>query len=401
MKQKNLIFILVAAVLLVVCPKGPSRGENWSANGDDGWLHASSSLYIASGTDICIHANSLFSIDALHNNGNVYFSSSEGLETHFSEGDAGSGDFYFVGEGGHSIYTSDDNSAIGSLIVDSQSDVYLTGDLIVNSTLDLRNGTMVVDKAKILTVLNEDPQAILFDNSVLNPSYVVGNLARAIAENGTYFFPVGSISGFHPFLLSEVSRRGRAIVEFDPTIPATWANSQSDQASYELLPEVGWRLNTDFSDQSNFGIGLSLIDRNGDLQSSEFGVFSTENDQMLNSQVNWNVTKSNIFFIESVYDNAMGLFALARDQEKIKLANFFLLGSGGSSHFEIPNASKYSNIELLVYNRLGNLVFRSNKYLNELDVNDFPDGTYFYELTLHEGAESKRIRNFLEIHHEK
>ena len=52
----------------------------------------------------------------------------------------------------------------------------------------------------------------------------------------------------------------------------------------------------------------------------------------------------------------------------------------------------------LVFNRFGNKVYENTRYENNFDVNDFPEGTYYYELTLDKGQGEKVVlRNLLEI----
>jgi hypothetical protein len=83
------------------------------------------------------------------------------------------------------------------------------------------------------------------------------------------------------------------------------------------------------------------------------------------------------------------------------LINFIYVGADNQTKFEVPSSGDFSNIRLNVYNRLGGLVFKGDHYGSEFDARDYPDGTYFYELTLEKDNKRSFIRNFIEIKHEK
>lgn len=61
-------------------------------------------------------------------------------------------------------------------------------------------------------------------------------------------------------------------------------------------------------------------------------------------------------------------------------------GDADNEVFEITNIEYYTNPKLNIFNRWGKKVFESSNYRNEWDGKDLSDGTYFYILTLMDGA---------------
>lgn len=64
-------------------------------------------------------------------------------------------------------------------------------------------------------------------------------------------------------------------------------------------------------------------------------------------------------------------------------------GDGTNDTWEIKNIESFPNAEFLIYNRWGNLVWKSTGYPKKWDGSNFrngevlPDGTYFYIINLH------------------
>jgi gliding motility-associated-like protein/uncharacterized repeat protein (TIGR01451 family) len=67
-------------------------------------------------------------------------------------------------------------------------------------------------------------------------------------------------------------------------------------------------------------------------------------------------------------------------------------GDGKNDRFEIKGRENYDNIELSIYNRWGDEVYRNMNYKNEWDGSNLNEGTYYYLLRLKKGTvvESRR-----------
>lgn len=189
---------------------------------------------------------------------------------------------------------------------------------------------------------------------------------------------------------------GRYTVSFDDDIPDRLEFGGVDNISF--VPDIGWGVEVDFPGVGDFVAGLSVINSSG-VMSGNFGVVHSPTLVNPMPGVNWLVS-SNGFYLSASTKNSAGFYALS-EQPDIRLTNFFVPGIDHSTRFEIPDITKYSRVELLVFDRLEKQIFKSNNYFNELDVRDFPGGTYFYDLTLYEGGNKRVIHNFIEVRHVK
>ncbi len=59
-------------------------------------------------------------------------------------------------------------------------------------------------------------------------------------------------------------------------------------------------------------------------------------------------------------------------------------GDGKNETLVIENIDKFPNNELIIFNRWGNIVFKSKPYHNEWDGANLPDGTYYYILNINQ-----------------
>lgn len=369
------------------------------ADGTERSLRIGSYFYVPTGTGISIPGDLYLSQgEFLKNDGIIYFPNRTISSAYLTTGDFGTGTFSFNGIDDYYIYVLSGEAKFESLVLNTTKSLLLSGNLKVSSSLKLNSGVVDVGENSKLTIDNSATESIQFNNSILNMSYVTGPLTRKINTGETYFYPVGSTSGFHPLFIENVGSSGTLTVNFDETIPSQWSALGTDQ-SIVLSPGIGWQIESDISG-IEFQAGLSRIDRNSNLLNDGLGMFYSSDNSFLNPENDWNTGLTDGYYLKGLTKRSTGMYALSLYQGP-KLTNFFLLGSGGSTHFEIPDIEQYSSVELIVFNRFGIEMFRSNKYLNELDVTDYPNGTYYYELNLQEGNDKQTIYNFLEIRHGK
>ncbi len=64
-------------------------------------------------------------------------------------------------------------------------------------------------------------------------------------------------------------------------------------------------------------------------------------------------------------------------------------GDGQNDQFEIVGIEGYDRVELVIFNRWGNEIYRHNNYNNTWGGDDIHEGTYYYLLTLHRGNSSQ------------
>ena len=83
-------------------------------------------------------------------------------------------------------------------------------------------------------------------------------------------------------------------------------------------------------------------------------------------------------------------------EKRIVIPNVITVnGDGANDTWFIENIENFPDVEVLIYNRWGNLVWKSNGYDKQWDGTNYrngevlPDGTYFYIIDLH----SVKVKN--------
>ncbi len=91
-------------------------------------------------------------------------------------------------------------------------------------------------------------------------------------------------------------------------------------------------------------------------------------------------------------------------EKPIKVPNVITVnGDGTNDTWEIENIESYPNAEFLIYNRWGNLVWKSSGYPKKWDGTNFrngevlPDGTYFYIITLNSKIYNEPYTGWIQI----
>lgn len=91
-------------------------------------------------------------------------------------------------------------------------------------------------------------------------------------------------------------------------------------------------------------------------------------------------------------------------EKSIKVPNVITVnGDGANDTWAIENIELYPNAEILIYNRWGNLVWKSTGYPKQWDGTNFrngevlPDGTYFYVIDLHSVKVKNTVTGWVQI----
>ncbi|WP_238379303.1 gliding motility-associated C-terminal domain-containing protein [Cytophaga hutchinsonii] len=91
-------------------------------------------------------------------------------------------------------------------------------------------------------------------------------------------------------------------------------------------------------------------------------------------------------------------------ERPIKVPNVITVnGDGVNDTWEIENIESFPNAEFLIYNRWGNLVWKSTGYPKEWDATNFrngevlPDGTYFYIIDLHSTIYTEAYTGYIQV----
>ncbi|OOQ59973.1 gliding motility-associated C-terminal domain-containing protein [Mucilaginibacter pedocola] len=98
------------------------------------------------------------------------------------------------------------------------------------------------------------------------------------------------------------------------------------------------------------------------------------------------------YVINPVLTAGVDILVQSPDPSNIKPPNIFTPnGDGKNDVFEVQGIANYPGSRLMVYNRWGNQVYKSEDYKNTWDGQGLTDGTYYYLLELNTGAVKPKI----------
>lgn len=400
MKKKAIVYLL--AIVLGI---HSLYGIGTSVQDDENSIVIGTSFYIAKGEDVNISVNLEIEDNVIFQNfGRLFFSSSFDSQITLPSGDLVSSEFIFNGSNDYELFITGEKLLIGKLTMNAQgATVSLNGNLVVKDSLNLESGIIKVNDESQLLVENSAVDAIKFNNSPINQGYVEGFLTRTVLAGKNYIFPLGDAGGYHPFSIDKADNPDVISVAFDSTVPDD-CNTYNPNPVRMIENLIGWRVESESVDRNHFFAGLSIYNSTLADKISQLEIY-----YLSDLDFNGSITASSREMLKSATDadfimtsemKSYGLYAFSQVFGK-DLINFIYVGADNQTKFEVPSSGDFSNIRLNVYNRLGGLVFKGDHYGSEFDARDYPDGTYFYELTLEKDNKRSFIRNFIEIKHEK
>lgn len=400
MKKKAIVYLL--AIVLGI---HSLYGIGASVQDDENSIVIGTSFYIAKGEDVNISVNLEIEDNVIFQNfGRLFFSSPFDSQITLPSGDLVSSEFIFNGSNDYELFITGEKLLIGKLTMNAQgATVSLNGNLVVKDSLNLESGIIKVNEESQLLVENSAVDAIKFNNSPINQGYVEGFLTRTVLAGKNYIFPLGDAGGYHPFSIDKADNPDVISVAFDSTVPDD-CNTYNPNPVRMIENLIGWRVESESVDRNHFFAGLSIYNSTLADKISQLEIYYLSDLDFKGS-----ITASSRKMLKSATDadfimtsemKSYGLYAFSQVFGK-DLINFIYVGADNQTKFEVPSSGDFSNIRLNVYNRLGGLVFKGDHYGSEFDARDYPDGTYFYELTLEKDNKRSFIRNFIEIKHEK
>lgn len=353
------------------------------------------SFYIPEGNLVCISGNvEVTGSGRFLNLGTVWFANTNAVQLSFLPSNPGFGKFIFGGSADCDLLNNVSWSYV-SMQTSGGSNLLLDADMSIAQSLDLGSGIIDVGQAKLMFSSNS-PDSLKFSNIQTNSSYISGAFYRAVSAGETYWFPVGDAYGFHPFVVQSATDNDTVKVTYDPDVSQDWTNMLSTDVNFYLEDIGGWNVTA----ETKFIPGISLLNKKQQLmpEGSTYTMLYAADETFFASGYTWDKlsVETDLFYLLNSEEYTGGIYALA-SRNAIRLVNFIYDNGTGDSFFEIPEISKYSQVELSVYNRWGSVIYKNNNYYNDFDAADFPEGTYFYDLKLHDGEATKLVRNIIEI----
>jgi len=374
-------------------------------NDEDKSVVIGTSFFVSEGTDVTLPGGlKVNSLDVFHNEGTVCFKNQNSGFVRLPSGDFGDGEFMFKGSANIelNVIGDEDESKIqlANLKMDMPTgSLSLKGNLSISGVLDLKKGIVNVDQNGSLLIGNTSTDAILFNDSPLNQSYVNGYLSRKVSAGKKYYYPVGNARYYHPFTLDKPSKDDVISVSFDENVPKEIGDNDPEQATaIGLIKSYGWRVESNLNQLNKFFSGLSLYNTSLEGNANLIDIYHFSDADSKGMIVPSKLDAS--ILMESEL-NASGLLAFSQSVNTDKFLNFIYVNGDNKTNFEIPYLDDYTNVSLKMYNHLGSLIFKNAHYSNDLDVRNFSDGTYFYELMLEKEGKQSVVRKFIEIAHEK
>lgn len=354
------------------------------------------SLKISDGVSVCFPGD-LRVLDGgvINNSGNLWFVTDSPSELKFDNYASSSGNFIFSGAADCIL---NGNVDWGNVVLNKQGGrLSVEKTLSVYNSLELKSGVLE-SLYNPINIKNNLPGALKFSNVLGNNSYIIGALTRKVSPDGNYWYPIGDEAGFHPFLVQNPSGEEDITVNYDPNLSKEWIFSING-APFTIENIGGWEVDA----TNDFSAGVSLIDRNRDkLSGANYSIVhaATKDDFMESYKWINSTIPTDQFYLLGAEKYKGGYYVLASEGD-LQIMNFTFVDGVENNTFEVPEVGKYSQVELIVYTRWGLKIYENKNYNNDFNCADFPQGTYFYDMKLHQGESVSRVRNIIEIKREK
>ena len=359
------------------------------------------SIKISTGATLVCKNDLSVSGDALiQNNGAFYINNEQECTLNLNTILDGSGEYNITGN--DDCIITGEGAAVSFLNIRNSNVVYVTTDLTISEELTLSEGVVDIADGFQLKITGTSPEAIVFNDSYDNVSFIEGTLTRNTVTGNEYSFPLGTgTEGFHPVRIGDLSASGYLTIGYRPDYDEDW-NAGDTQLTLESLG--AWQVETE-SDGITFVPSLSLYNTTGILSGS-YNLFYTPDIEISSDfSIDYNSWTDSNGYLGGESSYKAGIFAAGKietitneEGESIpEMVNFLVKDGTGRTTFEVPGIKNYKKVELSVYNRFGNLVYRSTNYANDFDCQDYRTGTYFYELTLITQDNQNILRDIIEI----
>jgi len=324
-------------------------------------LQSSAQIFIGSNFKVSQETTVYFSGDFINSsNGSVINQGDmqvEGNWTNNGQFDESDGTVSFVSSSSQNI---DHNSGtLFNVVLDGGGDKVLLSDLTISNQVEFINGIIVSSQSNPLSLIGS-----AIHSGANDLSHVLGPVVYLNANTTTVEFPVGDGSTYLPVRLIEISS-GEQSIGFELIDMAAGGSTADTVLSYSNLRY--WQMY--FTEQLPVArIELPLIDESLENdQAQKFIVVGAQNSSAefgsLGGAVNGDFVTSELLINGRAY--AIGkeeLFPLI-------ISNYISNNSDGINDFiQITNSDKYEGLQVIVINRLGNIVVDVSANSQELEI---------------------------------
>lgn len=380
---------------------------------------------IGSNEKIEIHGSLIGKDNAIiTNNGQVNLHSSNSVEIEVVESEAlfsGQGEYALIGDGAHSLYGNGDALNFSYLTVDksvasADGDVYLYSDLLIEKRFSFLEGIIRTRNGSGSSVYLNDSlpsslRYILPEDNRNNVAFVDGVFYQKVMFDSTYFLPVGSEDFYTPLKLSNShSNISQLRAEFNYDVPVAMENTIAQSyLKFNRLMETGlWNIASDVEPiDGSISMDAYFFNFNEYLSVEDNMFAIVHNDEPQVRPKDWRLAgemplggmpsrRYNSLHASASNIKELGDFGIAQ-ADLYKLINLISPGGGRETRVVIPNLDTYDQTELIVYDSFGSKVFSSKPYSNNMDMEGYRDGTYYYIFNYVKNGQRGTIQSYIDV----
>lgn len=382
-------------------------------------------LYVDSAEQILVHG-SLSGIDGavLENQGELILNVEDEYQSinNYSSNAffIGNGEYRFIGPG--DIYVGGDfSNTFYNVTFEKEDGAYmiLGSDFQVSNRLNLVRGRIETSDLYSLSLLNKSSDSLIHEE-LSRDAFVFGRLRRYIRPGEEYQYPVGLSDTYFPLRINNSMEGVEYLdVEFrDDVALDGYANHQAGLYNFGELNQTGaWNIVGEKTPSSgSMDISAYLFDfiEYSSLETNMFGLMYNPNPGVVSDE--WVLegdfalpgmpTRREGSIVTELFGaKNYGSYALTIG-DITKLINFISPGEDRETLFIIPGAvddetrgwkQRYEETELVVYNAMGREIYKSKPYLNDLDMKDYRDGTYYYIFRYVRNGKPGTIQSYIDV----
>lgn len=277
----------------------------------------------------------------------------------------------------------------------------------ITGLLDIDNAELMLTQPEALTLKNVDPYALQQNKGFINTSNGVGSsFVRYLSNTDKYIFPLGSsklkIVRFVTVKPKDNNLNAVAVsfIDRDPTFDGY--NSQSRLKDIDVVNDNYYHTVKRVSGNTALDVSffLSKSEAYSDLatwskNATWHKVNATEHPDVsydivgLSKAINYQSAQLDLGVAKPF------TFAQATTYEDLKFFNAFSPdGDGKNDTWEVKNIDQYPDNNLMIFDRSGNVVFKTNNYSSSKywDGKNAASGTYLYILNVKVGGVSKSYK---------
>ena len=384
---------LITIILLMIC----FFGHKVDAEDNDFFVYGvdvvNTDVNMTIEGDITLDENSV-----LKNNGVIELNNSQlAYVTLDSESNNLTGKGFLKFTGYSDVVITGVNPYLNNVSVELNSGaIYCDDNLFIGGLLQLKNGIINLPEDGKLKIHSGNESSLSHYN---NNSFVQGRLERATLAGASYEFPVGAGDDLHLLKIDNTAAEAAVDVFFDENIYYDWMPYENEYSSH-ILTDGGWRVNA--TQGTEFRIGMSLKNLNdAEMDPSKIVAVSMAPSEFPAGRWQFHARTTEVSGQWANLNEHVGssIYTLAEVSDLI-FSNLIVVGKGVDTKFVIDGIDRFVKRDMTIYNRWGQVLYKSANYNNEYNAADLPRGTYYFVFKYDDGGINRTESSFFEVKYE-